>query len=261
MLQKTTFKLEPYGALGTSSEYAGFNFGCAQEPKDGKIKLVHSYHSCREGLMSSMRSRITGKSDVEQPTDKMRIIFRWAAAGNNNKKDLKAIDGWIERSVAVLQAFDRLAGWPLTRAYRIETNYDSWLRAYYFHSSRRWMKSSYLVSLYTLLVRMCKDERIAGFKDFDGLVKIVGKITKAGGLRIDNTYVKDSLPYWKAIMTGYSELFRQRKLAYYWDTGRLSGDSLGGAEGVQYLVKGDTRYTKIREKLLDIKKQLDSKKS
>jgi hypothetical protein len=108
---------------------------------------------------------------------------------------------------------------------------------------------------------MCKDERIAGFKDFDGLVKIVGKITKAGGLRIDNTYVKDSLPYWKAIMTGYSELFRQRKLAYYWDTGRLSGDSLGGAEGVQYLVKGDTRYTKIREKLLDIKKQLDSKKS
>jgi hypothetical protein len=261
MFQKTTFKLEPHGALGTSCDYFGFNFGCAQEPKDGKIKLVHSYHSCREGLMSSMRSRITGKNDIEQPTDKMRIIFRWGASNSNSKKDLKAIDGWVKRSVPVLHAFDKLAGWPLTRVYEIETNYDNWLRAYYFHSSRRWMKSSYLVSLYTLLVRMCKDERITGFKDFDGLVKIVSKITKAGGLRTDSTYVKDSLPYWKAIMTGYPDLFRKRKLPYYWDTSRLTGDSLGGAEGVQYLVKGDTKYTDIRKKLLEIKKQLDSKKS
>ena len=103
-----------------------------------------------------------------------------------------------------------------------------------------------------------KDERIAGFKDFDGLVKVVGGATH---LITDSTYVRDSLPYWKAIMIGYPELFRKRKLPYYWDTSRLGGDSLGGAEGVQYLVKGDTKYTEIRKKLLEIKKQLDSKKS
>jgi len=261
MFQKTTFKLEPGTALGKSSDYFGFNFACAQEPKDGKIKLVHSYHGCREGLMSSMRSRIMGKASIEQPTDKMRIIFRWSASDRNIKTDLKTIDGWVKRSVPVLQAFDRLAGWPLTRVYKIETGQGDWLKAYYFHSSRRWMKSSYLVSLYTLLVRMCKDAGIVGFKDFDGLVKVVGKITKSRNLITDNSYVKDSMPYWKAIMTGYPELFRKRKLPYYWDTGRLSGDSLGGAEGVQYLVKGDTKYTEIRKKLLEIKKQLDSKKS
>jgi len=261
MFQKTTFELTPANALGTSCDYFGFGFGCAHEPKDGKIKLVQSYHSCREGLMGSMRSRITGKSSVDQPTDKMRMIFRWSASNHNRATDLPKIDGWVKRSVPVLQAFDRLAGWPLTRVYRIETDHDKWLYAYYFHSSRRWMKSSYLVSLYTLLVRMCKDERIVGFKDFDGLVKVVSKITGAGGLRTDNTYVKDSLPYWEAIMTGYPKLFRKRKLPYYWDTGRLSRDSMGGAEGVQYLVKGDTRYTEVRKELLVIKKQLDSKKS
>jgi len=112
-----------------------------------------------------------------------------------------------------------------------------------------------------MLVRMCKDTKVTGFKDFDGLVKVLQKISSSGkSLVTDDTYVKTSLPYWKAIMTGYPELFRKRKLPYYWDTARLGGRS-GGAEGLQYLVKGDTQYTEIRKELLKIKKQLDSKKS
>ena len=123
------------------------------------------------------------------------------------------------------------------------------------------MKSSYLVSLYTMLVRMCKDTRVTGFKDFDSLVKLLRKLQSSKPLHMDNTYVKDSLPYWKAIMTGYPKLFRKRKLPYYWDTARFSGSSTGGAEGLQYLVNGSTQYKEIREELLKIKKQLDSKKS
>ncbi len=262
MFQKTTFKIEPSSALGTDSDYFGFSFGCAQEPKGGQIKLVHSFHSCREGLMSNMRNRITGGTTVNQPSDKMRMIFRWVASKRNNKADMTTIDGWVKRSIPVIQAFDRLVGWPLTRVYKIETNHDGWLRAYYFHSSRRWMKSSYLVSLYTLVVRVIKDNRITGFKDFNELVKVVNKTLHSGKLLIsDHTYVRDSLPYWEAIMTGYSTLFRQYKLPYYWDTKRLNGSAYGGAEGVQYLVKGDTKYTEIRQELLKIKKQLDSKKS
>ena len=111
-----------------------------------------------------------------------------------------------------------------------------------------------------MLVRMCKDPRVKGFKDFDSLVKVIQKVP-ANQLTTDSTYVSNSLPYWKAIMTGYPKLFRKRKLPYYWDTARLGGSSSGGAEGLQYLVKGDTQYKEIRKELLEIKKQLDSKKS
>jgi len=262
MFQKTTFVLEPSTALGTAAGYGTFSFGCAQEPKDGKIQLVKAYHSCREGLMQNMRARITGIHSVTQPTDKMRMIFRWTLSENNHTKDLKMVEDWVKRSVPVLQAFDRLAGWPLTRVYKIETNHGDWLRAYYFHSSRRWMKSSYLVSLYTMLVRMCKDPRVTGFKDFDSLVKMLQKLP-AGGRQLvqDATYVRDSLPYWKAIMTGYPKMFRKRKLPYYWDTARFEGGSTGSAEGLQYLVNGTTQYKDIRKEMLEIKKQLDSKKS
>lgn len=261
MFQKTTFELSTPNSLGTSSNYFAFNFACAEEPKDGKIKLIDSYHSCREGIMSSMRNRILEKTGKTQPADKTRLIFRWAASDRNRRDDMKVIDGWAKRSVAVMQAFDRLAGWPLTRVYKIETEHDSWLRAYYFHSSRRWMKASYMISLYTLLVRMCKDERIDGFKDFDGLVKVVTKASKSSSrLIMDHSYVTESVSYWKAIMLGYPELFRKRKLPYYWDTSRLDR-STSGSEGLQYLISGNTSYTEVRKALLKFKLQLDSKKS
>ena len=56
-------------------------------------------------------------------------------------------------------------------------------------------------------------------------------------------------------MRGYPDLFRSRKMPYYWDTSRLGGTS-GGSEGVQYLCKGDTQYTEIRSELLRIQKEV-----
>jgi len=264
MFQKTTFKISPGNGLGTTPGYGGFTFGCAQEPKDGKIKLVNSYHSCREGLVSGLRDRII-KEAVLQPTDKMHMIFRWAAGIDGRTKKVKPgeiekVESWIQRSVAALHAFDSLAGWPLTRVYKIETNYDEWLRACYFLSSRRWLKASYMVSLYVLVVRMCKDERITGFKNFDGLVKVIKEATTGGHkLVYDHSYVRDSMPYWEAMMKGYSKMFRKRKMPYYWDKDRINGHE-GSGEGIQYLVSGDTAYSEVRSQLLKIKRELDTKK-
>jgi hypothetical protein len=258
MFQKTTFS---YHDPSASPNYSGFNFGCAQEPKDGVIKLVSGTHTCREGLFHNMRSRISG-SGGNQPTDRMRMIFRWYASKNDREKQMAENEAWALRSVSVLQAFDKIAGWPLTRVYKLDvgSSNNSWLQCYYYWSSRRWMKASYLVSLYIMLVRMCKDERIRGFKNFDGLVKVIEKVISSGtSLKYDHSYVKSSMPYWEALMKGYPDLFRQHKMPYYWDTSRLGGSS-GGSEGIQYLVNGDTRYTDVRKKLLEIKRDLEAKK-
>jgi hypothetical protein len=255
MLQKTVFKLMPPDALGGSSDYAGFQFGCAQEPKNGEIRLVQGYHSCREGLVSSMRGRINEGAD-NQPTDKMRMIFRWTAGRGASKKDLQDIESWVHRSIAILRALDKLAGWPLTRVYKIEHGKGDWLQPHYFLSSRRWMKSSYLVSLYCLLVRMGKDERIDGFKDFKGLCKVVDKALASGkNLKNDHTYVKTCRPYWEAIMRGYSRMFEQYKLPYYWDSSKVGGRA--GVEGINYLVTGDTAYTEMYRELKKIRKELE----
>lgn len=259
MLQKTKFQLVNPSQFGNKSDYFGFCFANAQEPKDGKIRMMQGTNTCREGLMANMRSRIV-KESKELPTDKLRIMCKWTASEKNLKADLKTINAWVNRSVMVLQAFDRLAGWPLTRVYQIEAGDREWLKLYYYHSSRRWMKSSYLVSLYLLLIRMCKDTRITGFKDFNGLVAKLNKILKNDKLITDTSYVNGSMPYWEAIMKGYPRLFRQRKIQYYWDPDRLSNNSSGGSEGIHLLTNGSTYYKEIRAELLKIKKELNDKK-
>lgn len=253
MFQKTVFK---FNDGNSCPDYSGFNFGAAQEPKDGKIKLVSSTHTCREGLFHNMRSRIN-QENADQPTDKMRMIFRWYSGKKASQASyLEQAEQWALRSAEVLRVFDRCAGWPLTRVYQLDVGKKSdWLRAYYYWSSRRWMKASYLVSLYVLLVRMCKDERITGFKNIDELVKLVKTTDK---LKNDNHYAKYSAPYWKSIMKGYPDLFMKRKMTYYWDTARVGGS--GGSEGVQYLCNGDTSYTEVRTRLLTIKKAVDAGK-
>lgn len=257
MFQKTTLKLRDPSSMGNQSDYFRFSFGQAKEPKDGKVELVASMHTCREGIMGTMRSLIN-KSSADQPTDKMRMLFRWSASDKVMASHLVAVNGWVERSIPVLHAFEKLAGWPLTRVYKIESS-CKWLKCYYFHSSRRWMKASYLLSLYILLVRMCADDRIKGFKDFYGLVDVITKAVKGKLLKNDHGYVTDSMPYWEAIMKGYPRLFRQRKLPYYWDTDRINGQG-AFSEGIQYLTRGDTKYTEVRKEMLKIKNELDAKK-
>jgi len=257
MFQKTKFV---YSDGSGRPNYSGFNFGCAREPVDGKIQLVSGTHTCREGLFHNMRSRIN-TGEASQPTDKMRMIFRWYVSQKSAPSEMKANEEWVKRSIPVLQAFDKIAGWPLTRVYKLDVGDKSdWLQAYYYWSSRRWMKASYLVSMYVMLVRMSKDKRITGFKNFDGLVKVLEKIFAGKSqLQNDHSYVKTSMPYWEAIMKGYPDLFRQYKLPYYWNTQRIGGGS-GGSEGLQYLCNGDTSYTDVRKKLLEIKKDLAAKK-
>jgi len=258
MLQETVYKFDGGNSLGNSSDYFSFAFGAAKEPVGDKIGLVHGVHSCREGLFSNMRRRICD-ANSSQPTDKMRMLFVWRLAQGAHGRDNLEVDGWIDRAIPIIQAADKMAGWPLTRIHAVDANTPS-ARVYYFHSSRRWMKSSYLVSLYTLLVRMAKDKRFVGIKNYEDLIKILDdSAKKADKLTIDHTYVMDSYPYWEALLKGYPRLFRQRKMPYYWDTKRLDGSS-GGSEGIQYLVKGHTQYGEIRKELLVIKKEIETKK-
>lgn len=257
MLQKTVFRYAR--DVSQSSDYFGFSFGAGKELKGDAIDLVGTFHTCREALMGEMRRDINNEND-RLPTDKMRILVRFSESRAQGKADRILIDGWVERATSVLQAFDKLAGWPLTRVHKVKTSARS-IDIYYFHSSRRWMKSSYLVSLYLLLIRVCRDDRITGFKDFYSLVAVIDKIDRSTKkLVTDSGYISSSKPYWEAIMKGYSRLFRKRKMVYYWDKERLGSGNNGGSEGIQNLVTGATSYTEVRKELNEIKKEIDSKK-
>jgi hypothetical protein len=170
---------------------------------------------------------------------------------------------WGQRGVEVLHAVEKLAGWPLTKpSFEVEMPRD-YMSGMYCYSSRRWLKSPYLMTLYILLVRMCADVRITGFKNYDDLVKLLGNLTSSGNhLKRDTDYVRNTFSFWRALMVGYPKLFRKRKITYYWDTARLQqrrNDYEGYGEGIARLCSGNTEYKEVYQKLIEIKKDLEGK--
>lgn len=291
----TVYDLRLPGTWCEINGYINFNFGHCTRPKDGKISMHNSFHSCREGLCTNMRKIITsGASTFE--TDKMRMIFVWKVNNRDPKNNFgtsKAVlkagiaeaDAWMRRGLSVLNACEKHAGWYLTRAYKckgiadqfrpslghrqgenerqpdlVPNKHVEWANAYYFLSSRRWMKSSYLTSLYVLLVRMCGDKKFEGVKNFKGLMEIINKNT-ASGFSHDNGYIKSTSPYWEATLKGYSEIFEKKKIDYYWDGNRIGSTSNNdGHEGIQRFCDGSTSYTEAYQAMMKVKKNLDAKK-
>ena len=283
MIKDTVYDLRLPGTWCKVNGYVNFSFGHCAQPEDGKINLHNNFHGCREGMIGNMRQLITSSSSIFK-TDKMRMIFAWKCSNRGSAdrsqavedktmlaKSLKDGDAWMRRGLAVLNICEKHAGWYLTRVYKCNGIADSvsnhvsgedsvikWVNPYYFLSSRRWLKSSYMTSLYVLLVRMCGDERITKVKDFDALVKLISGL---GSLQRDNSHVTKTLPYWEAILKGYPEIFEKKKIEHYWEGARIGNTGNGnGGEGISMFCSGSTNYKNARERMLKVKNDLDAKK-
>ena len=245
MFDKETLKYDGPEQYNSSS-YTGIFFGACHEPKDGKVRLVSSTHSCRDGFGTKVRESIMS-DDGSFVTDKCRILFRWSGAGTNNEE-------WALRGLAAMHAAEKCAGWPLTRMQKVEMGVSN-QKAVYCRGSRRWIKAPYLLTLYILLMRMCADDRIQGFKDIDGLIKTINSISS---LKRDNDQVRKTVGYWKALLLAYPEMFQKKKITYYWDTDRIKSDGYG--EGIYRLCNNSTSFPELYKILSNKKRELETKK-
>jgi hypothetical protein len=252
-MPKSTYKLKINGYDKPSNTYFRFNWDyCKQPPKDGVItKTKVGWHDCRDAGVASMRQDIlSGKVK----TDYTRMLFRW---GIPSKANVKQAEDWVNRAVNILHVLERLGGWALTRVYKLETPDDSFV-AYYFLSSRRWIKSSYLAYLYVLLVRMCADPWWGGHKNFTALKKAYKeKASSKEGFTRDSGYIKQSFPYWEAIVRGYPELFEKKKLEHYWAYERIHTASSNLSEGIDKLSRNRSEYDGLYENLKKLKNKFD----
>lgn len=264
MFEKLKYELAGKN-LPAASSYFSFSFGMAPTPGKEKVVTVTNFHSCREGLISDIRTLITGQGN-RMSTDKMRMIFKWNLSEKNITHDTAEHREWLNRGLNILHAYERLAGWPLTKVFEMNTG-RNFIKAYYFLSSRRWIKASYLVSLYVLMVRLGKNSALTGFKnsaEFEKLANgLINKYSTASGgwkqtpagFSGDTGWLKSTLPYWGTILKGYPEMFRKMKITHYWSEDRLSENYGHAAEGIAYLCKGDTSYKSARKKLLELSKK------
>lgn len=237
--------------------YAGFQFGLANI--NGKeIDASGGFHTCREGLLSKISDSLNHLN-----TDKAHMLLKWEAGSTKalETKDLTKNDldnqKWIETSLRLLHLYEKMAGWPLTKMYRVKTDNGDNTKLYYCISSRRWIKAPYLISLYILLVRIGRFKYLHGFKTEENLADIIGKLNngKLGSNSSDEIYMRDTFQYWRTIVTKYADLFRKKKIEYYWSKERLTEDAYIGYEGIAYLSSGSTHNKTLHSKFMKLHKE------
>jgi len=261
MFQKEELTLVNYAAGQTLNGYKSFLFGPAQIPDLEKRTIYLSggiLHGCRDAFGKAVRKMIIN-NDKNLSLDKTRLLFNWTADNRSNghesiKSQHQCYKEWCERGLKIIHTCEKLAGWPMTKVWFVKAPQDY---QYMVHtlSSRRWMKSPYLITLYIMLMRIAEDTKIVNFKNFDELEKLLDK--HKNNLKRDGHHVGATLQWWRFILKGYPDLFRQYKLPYYWSLARIPGNySEGYGEGIARLCDGTTKYKEAWQKLQEIKEKL-----
>lgn len=200
-------------------QVTGIQYAFLSSKADG-YKQCHTWVKCRDFLHDALRSRITGKEErifgfSYDPTnsplvdlDNMRILVR--RQNPSSKKDFSE-NTWkvIDSALAILHCVEKHGEMDLSNLYRVADNED----VYIFEGDSDWMESTFMISLYTLLIRLGGKKII--FEDKKGLDSVLKKLYEStSGVDHDLNYLKVVQPFIHAIVKN------RKKLKYVGENGK-----------------------------------------
>ena len=181
--------------------------------KEEGNKQCHPWIKCRDFLHDALRAHVAKKkegifgfryeSGVNPPLDleKMRLLVKRDA--NKDEKNISENTKEImDCALAILNCVEKYTNVkPLTKLY--ETNQKD---IYLFEGAKDWMESTFMISLYTLLIRL--GARKITFKDRKGLIEKLKDLSKSNQVHGDNDikYLKTVWPFIYRIMRARGDL-------------------------------------------------------
>lgn len=197
-LKVTWFPRE--GGLSEIYQSTQIQFAFLTSPEDGS-KQCHQFVLCRDFLHDAVRAEIQKNSagiygfhyahGKNPPIDlhKMRMLVTKKAMKG---AETETFERRMKHGLKLLNHYEKLAKWPRSTLEKVkdEKRPNIWL----FIGPKQWMRSPYLVSMYTFLIRLGdKYETIANFKTTKELVtslKKVGELQNTSGSDNDIGYIK-----------------------------------------------------------------------
>ena len=212
-------------------------------PEDGVCKQLTGQHTCRETFIRELRNLYLPAESVSGKlapidTKKLRIsISRKKVYSSFRRKDsptgpektrrveelskfVVESDAWMKRAKRCLNLFEKRAGWLLTNVKKASDDNDISLAhrgtaVYIFTASPRWMRSPQLLSLYLLIVRLCRSEIMQSITSCEDVSKLVNllefkKVMTEGSrnpLFGDFKHLQDTHKYWATLIDNYKQLF------------------------------------------------------
>jgi len=177
----------------------------------------------------------------------------------------------MEKSLKLVNSFERYYKWATSKiriANDERNNID--VPAVLFISNRNWVTSPYLVSFYTLLIRLGKHTWLTNtIVNETDHKKLITKLKKACSINNigDAKYILQSIDTATVIISNYNKLFKGKPKKYHWSISRLGLDpykpkDMTNAfhEGITNLANGFTYYKELYNKCINLIKEENDKK-
>ena len=194
-------------------------FAFMTAPKNGN-KQCHPFVLCRDFLHDAVKCSwlktgcvIYGFSfdfDKNPPIDlkQMRMLVTKKTIEDSEETDFH---DKMKISLSLLNHYENMAGWTKSKLYRIK---DDNVKAWLFIGSNMWLKSPFLVSMYSFLIRLGdKYNVIKGFKDNKDLNERLKKISELKNEGGDNDihYIKTSWNKLDKVIQHRNKLFFEKE--------------------------------------------------
>ena len=218
-----------YAHLINSGSFPNINFAwMSKANKDNEFQMLSSFAHCREVFINSLCNCICEEIPRNSynsllydrnisltdllPDTRARIMVAHVSRISESPK------GFPTRAKRVLNIFERYLGWRLTRISICEgkccstvyKDYEHTVKVndYLFEFSKKWTRSPELLSLYLLIVKLCRYTLWENFHNVEDLPKMVSKVNSRS---INDEEIrhcfKSTCKYWKPVLDRVDELF------------------------------------------------------
>jgi len=173
------------GGLSEIYQQTGFHFAFVTAPKNG-TKQACKMVKCRDFLHDAVRAMHQGNScgiygfnynsKADPPID-MRRMRMLVQKPDLKKEDAKAFEEMMKCGLALLNHYEKMAKVSLSKMWKVapkDKNGKVKKEAYLFVGPVFWMKSPFLTSMYTYLIRL--GDKLPKFKSHAELMKEFDRI-------------------------------------------------------------------------------------
>lgn len=255
-------------SLSEIYQATGFHFAFCAAPTStlGRIQ-AHEWAKCRDFLPDAARAVLTSKScsiygfnydpAKNPPLDMQKMRMLVCKKSMKTKADVTAFEKKIDNALLILNHYEKIAKITLTRLYRVihEKDTKEFDSVFMFYGSGAWMKSPFLISMYTFLIRLGDKE--LQFNTTEELKKALKKLNEdkqAGKYEKDNdaSYIAHSWDKLDLILKHREKLFPEKN--GFHDI-NFAGHDIGAFHnntGVLALVKGSTPDSELNKRAKEI---------
>lgn len=254
------------------ADFDFLRFAFAKKVGNGRYEQVSAWKSCREGVCAQAKKAITGEWKKTPYTDssgeinfKSMLLLVYNKKSANAKANAKARDKRMNRymkgALNLLNFFEKMGHLKRSKVYVGRHSLSATNRIYLFEGSGEWMRSTHLISLYTLLIRCGGyrefEKEIKSFAGFLKTLKSLYADWKVNGGRTrgryhhwplsskeDVSYLKNIGPKLKALMEQRKRIFSgKRKAEHYRSTAHNS-------DGIAQFVYGTVDDKEVQKRFV-----------